>query len=192
MVEAFAKISEASKLLVDKGFTSAAVSEALGMVGASMEVGRVLVFENRTFGTRGRFLADQRHGWTAPGLTAAPELRGLALRELAANWAESLAAGNVVSCVVREAPPPMRILMEPRQVQSILLCPIAPSKEWWGFVSFEDCRQPRRWLPEEVTLQRALARALGASIRQSQMRSSLDQARMQLREVVKSCSGTSR
>lgn len=188
MVEAFAKISEASRLLVDKGFTPDGVNQALGMVAASLEVDRAAVFENRSLAVRGRSLTDQRFGWSSPSVRWLPMLRDLALRELAANWSDTLAAGNVVSCVVREAPPPMRQLLEPRQVQSILLCPIAPTKEWWGFVAFEDCRQPRRWLPEEITILRALARSLGSSIRQSQMRNSLDQARLQLREVVKSCS----
>jgi len=192
MVEAFAKISEASKLLVDKGFTPDGVNQALGLVSAALDVDRAAVFENRTVILRGRALTDQRFGWSSPSVRWLPMLRDLSLRELAANWSDTLAAGNVVSCVVREAPPPMRQLLEPRQVQSILLCPIAPSKDWWGFVAFEDCRQPRRWLPEEITILRALARSLGSSIRQSQMRSSLDQARLQLREVVKSCSGVAR
>ena len=192
MVEAFAKISEASKLLVNQGFVPNAVNEALAMVGLALDVDRASVFENRTLASRGRFLTDQRFGWSSPSVRWLPMMRDLHMRELAANWADTLAAGNVVSAPVREAPPPMRLLMEPRQVQSLVLCPITPSKDVWGFVAFEDCRQPRRWLPEEVTILRALSRALGASIRQSQMRNSLDQARLQLREVVKSCSGVGR
>lgn len=192
MFEAFAKISEASRLLAGQGFTAASVNEALGMVGGALNVSRASVFENRTFGTRGRLVTDQRFVWNAPGVLQLPELRNLALRELAANWEQQLASGQVVSCLVREAPPPMRQLLEPRLVQSILLCPIAPVKEWWGVVAFEDCRQPRHWLPEEATLLRTLARSLGSAVRQTQMRNSMDQTRLQLREVVKSCSGVGR
>lgn len=186
MVHAFAKISEASKLLVSQGYTPSAVDQALAMVGAALEVDRASVFENRTFGTRGRVVTDQRNLWSVPGAMALP-LRNLMMRELAPNWVDTMVAGNVVSCRVSEAPPPMRQLLEPRRIQSIILCPIAPAKEWWGFVAFEDCRQPRHWLPEEVTLLRTLARSLSSAIRQTQMRNSLDQARSQLREVVKSC-----
>lgn len=192
MVEAFAKISEASKLLVNQGFVPNVVNEALTMVGSALDVDRATVFEHRALAARGRFLTDQRFGWSSPSVRWLPMMRDLSMRELAPNWMETLAAGNVVSSLVREAPPPMRQLLEPRQVQSILLCPITPSKECWGFVAFEDCRQPRVWAPEEITILRALSRALGASIRQTQMRSSLDQARLQLREVVKSCTGTGR
>ncbi len=189
MVEAFAKISEASKLLVTQGYNPATVEKVLGMVGAALDVDRASVFENRTFGTRGTLVTDQRILWNMPGTMALP-LRNLMMREMAPAWAEALSAGTTVSCLVADAPQAIRQMLEPRQVKSVLLCPIAPGKEWWGFMAFEDCRQPRRWGTEEVTIQRTLARSLSSAIRQTQMRNSLDQARSQLREVMKSCAAS--
>jgi GAF domain-containing protein len=187
MVEAFAKISEASKVLVTQGYNAASVEQALGLVGRALDVDRASVFENRTFGTRGRLVTDQRNLWNnMPHLMALP-LRNLMMRELAPAWSDALTAGQTVSSLVSDAPQGIQQLLAPRQVKSILLCPIAPAKEWWGFVAFEDCRQPRRWMTEEVTILRTLSRSLSSALRQTQMRNSLDQARSQLREVVKSC-----
>jgi GAF domain-containing protein len=51
-------------------------------------------------------------------------------------------------------------------------------------VVFEDCHGPRSWKPEELSLLKSLARAVGASVRHGQMRSSLNQVRTSLRQAV--------
>ncbi|CAM3080466.1 GAF domain-containing protein [Corallococcus sp. ZKHCc1 1396] len=192
MVEAFTKVSEASRLLLDKGLCAATGAEALGMVARPLKVDRACIFENRTTNLAGRFLTDLRHAWAEPGVVsphAHPVLRSFAMRDYALAWMDMLEAGMVVSCAAREAPPLMRDVLERQGVQSVLLCPITPAKQWWGFVAFEDCRQARVWRPEEVSLLKSLARAIGASVRHANMRSSLSQVRTNLTSVLRTASG---
>lgn len=192
MVEAFTKVSEASRLLLDKGLCPATGSEALGMVARTLKVDRACIFENRTTNLAGRFLTDLRHAWAEPGVVsplAHPVLRALALRDYAMAWTDMLEAGMVVSCASREAPPMMRELLERQGVQSVLMCPIVPAKQWWGLVAFEDCRQARVWRPEEVSLLKSLARAIGASVRHANMRTSLSQVRTNLTSVLRPVAG---
>jgi GAF domain-containing protein len=192
MVEAFTKVSEASRLLLDKGLNPATGAECLGMVARPLKVDRATIYENRTTNLAGRFMTDLRHAWAEPGVVsplAHPVLRALPLRDYAMAWTDMLEAGMVVSCGTREAPPMMRELLERQGVQSVLLCPIVPAKQWWGFVAFEDCHQARIWRPEEVSLLKSLARAIGASVRHANMRTSLSQVRSNLTSVLRPVAG---
>ncbi|WP_224361159.1 GAF domain-containing protein [Hyalangium versicolor] len=187
MIEAFSKISEASKLLMESGFTPATVATALSQVGTAMGVDRVTLFENQPFPIRGRMLADARYAWSSQGTTAHSDLavtKQISLRELAPLWAESLAQGQTVSCVLAAAPPRMKLLLTETKTQSLLMAPIQVSKEKWGFVTLEDCHRPRVWTAEETTLLKALAGGLGTALRHRQMRSSLSQTRTQLAEMM--------
>ncbi|MBZ4415107.1 GAF domain-containing protein [Myxococcus sp. RHSTA-1-4] len=188
MIEAFSKVSEASKLLLEKGLGATTGIETLAMVGHALGVHRAYIFENRTQGTYGRFITDMRYGWAeppTPSPLANPVLRAFSFRDFAPGWVDMLEAGMVVACPTRDAPPMMRELLERQGTQSVLMCPINPTRQqWWGMVAFEDCRQPRGWKPEEVSLLKSLSRAVAASVRHGQMRSSLDQVRNSLRQAV--------
>lgn len=188
MIEAFAKVSEASKLMLDKGLCASTGGEALRMVGHALGVDRAYIFENRTQQTYGRFITDMRHAWAeapTPSPLANPVLRAFSFRDFAPGWVDMLEAGMVVACPTRDAPPMMKDMLERQGTQSVLLCPINPSRQsWWGVVGFEDCRQPRLWKPEDISLLKSLARAVAASVRHGQMRSSLDQVRNSLRQAV--------
>lgn len=188
MVEAFTKVSEASKLLLEKGLGPSTGVEALRLVGHALGVDRAYIFENRTQGTYGRFITDLRYAWAEPPTPSAlanPVLRAFSFRDFAPSWVDMLEAGMVVACPTRDAPPMMRELLERQGTQSLMMCPITPSRnQWWGMVVFEDCHKPRAWRPEDLSLLKSLARAVAASVRHGQMRSSLDQVRTSLRQAV--------
>ncbi|WP_224242264.1 GAF domain-containing protein [Hyalangium gracile] len=187
MIEAFAKISEASKLLMETGFTPTTVTSALAQVGTAMGVDRVSIFEHQPFPIKGRMVADARYAWSSPGLTAltdSPTMRQISLRELAPLWSEALLQGQTVSCLTSAAPVRMKLLLTDHKTQSVLLAPLQVGKEKWGFVGIEDCRRARVWTAEETTLLKALAGGLGTALRHRQMRSSLSQTRTQLAEMM--------
>jgi GAF domain-containing protein len=187
MIEIFTKISEATKLLMETGFSPAHVTAALEQLGPTLGVDRLYIFENQPYPIRGRMVADARYAWSAPGVTSvleAPALRQLSLREMAPLWADALLAGQTVSSLASDAPPRARLVLTAHKTQSLLLAPIQQSKEKWGFVGMDDCRRPRVWTAGEVSLLKALAGGLGTALRHKQMRSSLSQTRTQLAEMM--------
>lgn len=187
MIEIFAKISEATKLLMETGFSPAHVTAALGHIGSSVGVDRITLFENQPFPIKGRLLTDARFGWAAPNTPSMLEsatMKQFSLREAAPLWADTLAAGQTVSSIANVAPPRLKLLMTHLQTQSMLLAPIQAGREKWGFVLMEDCRKARVWTAEEVTLLKSLAGGLGTALRHKQMRSNLSQTRTQLAEMV--------
>jgi GAF domain-containing protein len=187
MIEIFAKISEATKLLMETGFNPAHVTATLAQVGTALKVDRLYIFENQPFPLRGRLLADARYAWSAPGVTSpleSPAMRQISLREMVPLWADALSAGQTVSCQASAASPRLKLLLTEMKTQSLMLSPIQQGKEKWGFLGMDDCRQPHVWTAEETTLLKALAGGLGTALRHKQMRSSLSQTRTQLAEMM--------
>src|SRR5688500_12112328 len=108
MIEIFKKISEATKLLMESGFSPPHVTAALGHLGTSVGVDRLTLFEHQQFPIKGRMLTDARFGWNSPSvpsLLEAPAMKQFSLRESAPLWADTLAAGQTVSSLASVAPP---------------------------------------------------------------------------------------
>ena len=117
MIESFSKVSEASKLLLEKGLGPSTGVESLSMVGHALGIHRAYIFENRTQGTYGRFITDMRYAWAEPPTPSAlanPVLRAFSFRDFAPGWVDMLEAGMVVACPTRDAPPTMLPTEYPR------------------------------------------------------------------------------
>jgi len=187
MIAIFSKISEATKLLMETGFSPTHVTATLGNLGTLVGVDRLTLFEHQPFPIKGRMLTDARFGWNAPNvpsLLESPSMKQFSLRESAPLWAEALSSGQPVSSLASDAPPRMKLLMTDLKTQALALAPIQQGKEKWGFIVMEDCRRARVWSAEEVTLLKALANGLGTALRHKQMRSNMSQTRTQLAEMM--------
>jgi GAF domain-containing protein len=187
MIEVLSKISEATKLLMESGFTPTQVTATLAQVGSALGVDRAYVFESQSLPVKGRMVADLRYGWGALSVAAPqelPALKQISLRELAPLWADALAQGQTISSLASAAPPRMRLLLSEQKTLSLMLAPIKAGKEAWGFIGFEDCKRARIWSADELTLLKSLAGGLGTALRHRQMRSSLSHTRTQLAEMM--------
>jgi len=186
-LEAFAKIADASRLLLERGFTEETVSECLGLVGRAIGVDRVYIFENVTT-AEGELACAQRYEW-AEGVKPEidnPTLQEVPYAQILPEWSTIFAEGKPVYGLVEDLPKELQDILRPQDIISILICPITLNGRWWGFVGFDDCHTPRDWPAEEVAVLRTLARALGGSLRHTQMQSTLRAAREQLQEVLSS------
>ena len=189
---AFEMIGEASKLLLERGFTTECLTEALGRVGRAMRVDRVYIFENGR-DANAALVANQRYEWTAASATAQldnPELQNVPYSDVMPDWLVAFSTGDPVVGLVKDMPSPSKELLESQQVLSLLVCPISLGNDWWGFVGFDDCQSERQWPAEEVAVLETLARALSGSLRHAQMKNTLNLARLHLETVIQKCSTT--
>lgn len=190
--KAFAAIMNVSQMLLERGFETATVSEALGQVGVALDVDRVYIFENATSPT-GELLCHQRYEWTAAAASAQldnPELQNVSYAEVLPSWVPPLSSGKAVQGPPRDFPSPARELLESQDIKSLLVCPITVGGEWWGFVGFDDCRTERQWPPMEVSVLQALSNALAGSLRHARLRSMLSGVQSQLRTIIQRCETT--
>lgn len=187
-LEAFTKVTEASKLLVEQGFSSKAVLSALELVGKALGVDRMVVYENTQATMPGRRLAPMRHVWGVAPMT--PLLQTFPLKDQMAGWVEVLSRGQPVWELVRNIQGPLQVNMEAQGVQSLLLSPINVGNvngQWWGFLRLDDCQKERRWSTDELSIVRTLSRSLSNALRQDLRRESLAQTRMELEAMMLRC-----
>jgi GAF domain-containing protein len=193
-LEAFTKVSEATKLLVEQGFTPEAVTGAVELVGRALKVDRALVYENGTGKVPGRCTAPLRHAWSVAPMTGAVR-QSFPLQEQAPEWVEMLSRGQPVWDLVRNVPRPMRGFLEDQGVQSVLLLPISVGNvngQWWGFLRLDDCQAERRWAPAEMAIFKTLTRSLSNALKQDQRREALAQTRLELQAMMLRCAAETR
>lgn len=190
-VEAFTKVTEASKLLVEQGFSSKAVLASIEMVGKALGVDRAVVYENSNATMPGRRLAPMRHVWGVAPMT--PLLQTFPLKDQMAGWVEVLSRGQPVWELVRNIQGPLQVNLEAQGVQSVLLSPINVGNingQWWGFLRLDDCQKERRWSTDELSIVRTLSRSLSNALRQDLRRESLAQTRMELEAMMLRCAAS--
>ena len=159
----------------------------MGRLGRAAEVSRVYIFKNHQ-GAGGELLTSQRFEWAADSVTPqieAPELQNLPLVESGmGRWVELLDAGEPIMGRVRDFPPAERAILEPQDIQSILVIPIRVHGHWWGFIGFDDCWEEREWGNIEVSALRTAADLLGAAVErrrvERELRNSEEQTRLLL------------
>jgi GAF domain-containing protein len=190
-LEAFTKVSEASKLLVEQGFSAQAVLSSIELVSRAMGVDRAVVYENGSSTTPGRRLSVMRHVW---GLSPqSPLLQTFPLKDQMAGWVEVLSRGQPIWELVRNIQGSMRVNLEAQGVQSVLLSPInvgTLNGQWWGFLRLDDCQKERRWSPEELNIVKTLSRSLSSALRQDLRREALTQTRNELESMMQRCAAT--
>lgn len=188
-VEAFAKVTEASKLLVEQGFAGPAVTTALELVGRALGVDRALIYENSTETMPGKRLAPLRHAWGSAPMP--PLLRTFPLRDQMPGWVEILSRGQPLWELSRNVPGSLNVNLEAQGVRSVLLSPInvgTVNAPWWGFLRLDDCKSERRWPDAELTVIKTLSRSLSNALRQDLRREAMAQTREDLRTMMAICS----
>jgi GAF domain-containing protein len=180
-LEAFAKVSEATKLLVEQGFTAESVTASIELVGRALGVDRMLVYENPTVMRPGLRLSPLRHTWSDKPLSDSVR-QAFPLHEHAPGWVEILSRGQPMWELSRNAPGPLRMMLEAQKVKSVLLCPISMGSmngAWWGTLRLDDCQKERQWTEELVVL-KTLTRSMSNALKQDQRRVALKETRTQL------------
>ncbi len=190
-LEAFTKVSEASKLLVEQGFSSQAVLGAIELVGRAIGVDRAVVYENGSSTMPGRRLSVMRSVWGVAPMT--PLLQTFPLKDQMTGWVEVLSRGQPVWELVRNIPGPLKVNLEAQGVQSVMLSPISVGTingQWWGFLRLDDCQKERRWTAEELNIVKTLSRSLSSALRQDLRREALAQTRSDLEAMMVRCAAT--
>lgn len=188
-LKALTSVMGVTQALLEHGFEPKTVAEALGKVGAALDVDRVYIFENRP-GPDGKLLCNQRFEWTAAKASAQldnPELQNVAYEKVIPSWPPVLSKGQVLFGVPQDFPSPAKELLESQDIKSLLVCPIMVGRDWWGFVGFDDCRTERRWMAADIEVGQVLASALAGSLRHALLRSKLTGVKSQLQTIIQRC-----
>lgn len=161
-------LARAARLLFNATDKEAVMTDALGALGEAVGVDRVYVFENHRHPRSGELLASQRFEWCGPGIR--PEIDNEAMQNMSydrviPNWRPILESGAAVHGVVRNFEPTERRLLQPQNIQSIIVVPIFLDGEFWGQIGFDDCSRERQWSRAEIDALEVAAGTIGGAIR---------------------------
>jgi signal transduction histidine kinase/CheY-like chemotaxis protein len=123
----------------------------MGMMARSVNADRMRIFQNRSEG--GEVACTLIHEW----LRDAPPSQELSkiyfsYNRDAPNWYQQFIKHQCVNSLVRELPDLERDMLVPLDIRSILCVPLFFHEEFWGFISFDDCRNERVFSIDEEGL----------------------------------------
>ncbi|MEM6284679.1 MAG: ATP-binding protein, partial [Chloroflexota bacterium] len=155
-----------------------ALSRALAMTGGLLNVSRVYAFRFR----ENERILDNTHEWCAPGI--APEinnLQGLPFDEMLPSFFPLVAEQDYIAPHhITDLPEDLHGVLEAQDIETILWMPFYLNERIEGFIGYDEMRQPRDWLPEEITLARIIAenyaRALERDLADRQLIQARDEA----------------
>ncbi len=131
------------------------VNFALKVLGETVDVSRVYIFEDYNNGKNSR----NTYEWCAEGVE--PEidnLQHLSYDEDIPSFKKYLERnGLVYSNDISTMEDDMRYHLEPQGIKALIVYPIFLDNERFGFVGFDEVRQPREWSPSEDKLLRSVS-----------------------------------
>lgn len=165
-------VAEATNhLLIEPDYTAAIVN-ALAVLGETVNVDRVYLYQNHPHPETGEVAMSMRYEWTRPSVQPSitqPHWQNQPYSAFGLlRWYDALSTGNSVSGIARELPAPEQTLLRFDQVLSFLLVPILINEQFWGFIGFDDCHSERRWSRNEETLLVAMAASIGGALKRQQ------------------------
>jgi PAS domain S-box-containing protein len=163
-----ASVAAASNRLIQNTVLSAAVSEAIGIIGQATQADRAFVMSIVDVPAGAALLPDVE--WrAADGTTQTPALR----RTVPAAWLERLAAGEAVRAILSELPTSEQALLQEQGIVAVVMAPILIDGELWGLIGFDDSRHATVWSDAEMGILLAVAGSIGGAIARSESEGSL-------------------
>ncbi len=169
---------EINRLFLQMEDIDAALNRSLAITGQLLDVSRAYVFRIREH----ERVLDNTHEWCAPDVK--PEidnLKGLPFDELFPSFFPMMAEHDLIApSHIRELPDDLRGILEPQDIETVLWLPMYLNGRIEGFIGYDETRNSRTWLPEEITTARIVmesyARALEREIASQMLIEAHDEA----------------
>jgi class 3 adenylate cyclase/PAS domain-containing protein len=146
----------------------------LKRLGRATEVSRVTLFEVHR-GSEGHRVQSCRFDWADQGLTPLsddPRYQNMPISDAddpeAGDWAQKRERGEIVQARLSETTGYTRQVFIEHGTLSFISVPIMVRRKWWGFLGFDDCKEERRWSPEDVHVLKTAAALIAGAIEREQ------------------------
>ncbi|MBD3306371.1 PAS domain S-box protein, partial [candidate division KSB3 bacterium] len=181
-------VAEAMNELLVKTDFQLAITQALEILGRSIDFDRIYIYQSHQHPETGAPLMSQRVRWeqNLPEVRIDdPEFQDLSYASLGiSRWYQELRAHHVLSGLMQEFPPSEQPLLESTGILSTIVLPIMIRERLWGFIGFDDCQTYRRWKEEEESILVALAGSIGGAIARQEAETKLIDANEELKSTL--------
>lgn len=175
-------VAQAANQLLMPGDLYTSIQQALDIAGAAAGVSYAALFTVSTEAESDRPTVSVEYVWNddnvAPveALTSGFKNIPWATTGLQ-RWYHILARGEVFNEPLATLPPDERERLHAIPSKSLLLVPIMPDGDLWGFVGFDDIEQPRVWDDDVVSVLQTLAASMSAAIQRHAAEQELEHKR---------------
>ncbi|MFO7739783.1 MAG: PAS domain S-box protein [Desulfatiglandaceae bacterium] len=138
------------------------LGECLEIMGGCLEVSRIYIFEHRHESET----MDNTFEWIAEGITPQKQnLQGIR-SDSASWWVEMLKSYRVINFEDIEDIPGKweKKVLRSQDIKSVLAVPLFIRDGYYGFIGFDVCQTPRKWLEEDVDLLKTTAQIIARTI----------------------------
>ena len=163
--------------------------EFIDKISPALDASRAYVFINY-HDQDGSLLMSQKAEWCAKGISPEidnPLLQSLSYNVLSPRWKEIFKHGGIINCLASDCLPEEHKILDPQGILAILVVPIMVDGEFIGFIGFDNCVSECKWSAIEQTFLSTAARDLAQTIKRvssrKQIRASLDEKEVLLREI---------
>jgi len=134
------------------------VDELLSRIGRQFNVSRAYIFENNEDNTA----CSNTFEWCNEGIPPEKDnLQNISYITDIPGWPEVYDAHGLLYCTdVAELSPPVRAIVEPQGIKSMLHCAILDNGVFRGYIGFDDCVSNRLWTQEQISLLQFLSEVL--------------------------------
>ena len=159
-------LSQATALFFRYGVSPANIDKILKLIGKATNSSRVNLFKNT------EDLGEQYTGlvytWAKTNIfdiSKSEQLRKIPFENTSiSRWEKIMKKGKSIVGQVKDFEERERDMLIANKVKSILSIPIFVDKDWWGFLSLDDCEEGRDWSKHEIRALETVAYNLGAAI----------------------------
>lgn len=180
----------ANALLTVRDFDEG-INQALEILGLSLDVDRVYIFENHEDPVTGEHLASRKFEWCRDNISSQmskPLLHDRSYDRDFPRWFGTLRYGETLNGQIKDFPGSERAVLELENITSILVVPIIIDGMFWGFIGFDECRRERIWTKSEIAILKASAGSIGAFVVRKNAEVKLEESKEFLNKIINSIS----
>jgi PAS domain S-box-containing protein len=159
-------LSQATALFFRYGISPTNIDKILKLIGKATKSSRVNLFKN--FEDAGEKFTGLVYTWAKNDffdISLVNELRKIPfLNSSISGWESNMKKGRSIVGLVKDFDEYEQKMLIKNKVKSILSIPIFVDKDWWGFLSLDDCEKGRNWSQDEIRALETVAYNLGAAI----------------------------
>jgi signal transduction histidine kinase/ActR/RegA family two-component response regulator len=161
----------------------ATLKDALERIGMTLDLDRITIFHDEEIDERREHRSYSN--WIRNRVDVGLDIRGNEHYTYFDTWRETFLQGEAINGLLSDMPADVQDELSEYGVKSLLLIPVFQQDEYWGFVSFDDCRSERVFPDRLVDILRSASFMLVSAI-------SLDQTNRQMYSALEAAIQASR
>ena len=161
-------VAEASEALLGETWEQS-IPAFLEKLGNNISMSRIQVFENNHEDIDEHLYTRCRFSWSSD---IAPTYKfkdiTVSYNQLhMERWVQELSNGRSILSDINSLPENERHFLKSIDVNSFFAIPIFVGTEWWGYISFDECKPGKKWKADEIDILKTTAAVIGAAIKRS-------------------------